>query len=37
VTPSNYRTGRAVQVIEVYDDEAGQEGGALATVVVDDE
>jgi hypothetical protein len=29
--------GRGVQVIEVYDDEAGQEGGVLATVVVDDE
>jgi hypothetical protein len=29
--------GRAAQIIEVYDDEAGQEGGVLATVVVDDE
>ena len=29
--------GRAVQIIEVYDDEHGREGGVLATVVVDDE
>jgi hypothetical protein len=29
--------GRAVEVIEVYDDEFGQEGGVQATVVVDDE
>lgn len=29
--------GRAARIIEVYDDEAGQEGGVLATVVVDDE
>ena len=29
--------GRAVQIIEVYDDEFGREGGVLATVVVDDE
>jgi hypothetical protein len=29
--------GRPVEVIEVYDDEYGQEGGVQATVVVDDE
>ena len=29
--------GRPVEVIEVYDDEFGQEGGVQATVVVDDE
>ena len=29
--------GSAVEVIEVYDDEFGQEGGVQATVVVDDE
>jgi hypothetical protein len=29
--------GRAVDVLEVYDDEFGQEGGVQATVVVDDE
>lgn len=29
--------GRAVEVLEVYDDEFGQEGGVQATVVVDDE
>jgi hypothetical protein len=28
---------RPVEVIEVYDDEYGQEGGVQATVVVDDE
>jgi hypothetical protein len=28
--------GRQVEVIEVYDDEYGQEGGIQATVVVDD-
>lgn len=28
--------GRAVEVLEVYDDEFGQEGGVQATVVVDD-
>ncbi len=29
--------GRAAEVIEVYDDEFGREGGVQATVVVDDE
>jgi hypothetical protein len=29
--------GRAVEILEVYDDEFGQEGGVRATVVVDDE
>ncbi len=29
--------GRAVEVLEVYDDEFGREGGVQATVVVDDE
>jgi hypothetical protein len=29
--------GRPVEVLEVYDDEYGQEGGVQATVVVDDE
>jgi hypothetical protein len=29
--------GRSVEVIEVYDDQSGQEGGVQATVVVDDE
>jgi hypothetical protein len=29
--------GRAVEVLEVYDDEHGREGGVQATVVVDDE
>ena len=29
--------GRAAEVIEVFDDEFGQEGGVQATVVVDDE
>ena len=29
--------GRPVEVIEVYDDEFGQEGGVQATVVVDDD
>ncbi len=29
--------GRDVEVIEVYDDEFGREGGVQATVVVDDE
>jgi hypothetical protein len=29
--------GRQVEVIEVYDDDYGQEGGVQATVVVDDE
>jgi len=28
--------GRPVEVLEVYDDEYGQEGGVQATVVVDD-
>jgi len=28
--------GRPVEVLEVYDDEHGQEGGVQATVVVDD-
>jgi hypothetical protein len=28
--------GRAVQVLEVYDDEHGQEDGVQATLVVDD-
>jgi hypothetical protein len=28
--------GRAVQVLEVYDDEHGQEGGVQATSIVDD-
>ena len=28
--------GRPVEVIEVYDDEFGQEGGVQATVAVDD-
>ena len=29
--------GRAVEVLEVYGDEFGREGGVQATVVVDDE
>jgi hypothetical protein len=29
--------GRPVEVLEVYDDEFGREGGVQATVVVDDE
>jgi hypothetical protein len=29
--------GRPAEVIEVYDDEFGREGGVQATVVVDDE
>jgi hypothetical protein len=29
--------GRPVEIIEVYDDEFGREGGVQATVVVDDE
>jgi hypothetical protein len=29
--------GRHVEVLEVYDDEYGREGGVQATVVVDDE
>jgi hypothetical protein len=29
--------GRAAEILEVYDDEFGREGGVLATVVVDDE
>jgi hypothetical protein len=29
--------GREVDVLEVYDDEFGREGGVQATVVVDDE
>ena len=29
--------GRPVEVVEVYDDEFGQEGGVHATLVVDDE
>jgi hypothetical protein len=29
--------GRPVEVVEVYDDEAGQEGGVHATLVVDDD
>ncbi len=29
--------GRAVEVLEMYDDEFGREGGVQATVVVDDE
>ena len=28
--------GRKVDVVEVYDDEDGQEGGVAATLVVDD-
>jgi hypothetical protein len=28
--------GRGVDVVEVYDDEDGQEGGVAATLVVDD-
>jgi hypothetical protein len=28
--------GRELQVIEVYDDEDGQEGGVVATLVVDE-
>jgi hypothetical protein len=28
--------GRTVDVVEVYDDEDGQEGGVAATLVVDD-
>ena len=28
--------GRMVNVVEVYDDEDGQEGGVVATLVVDD-
>jgi hypothetical protein len=35
--PVQLPDGRTVEVIEVYDDEFGQEGGFLATVVVDDE
>jgi hypothetical protein len=29
--------GRVAEILEVYDDEFGQEGGVQATVVVDDE
>jgi hypothetical protein len=29
--------GREVEVLDVYDDEFGQEGGVQATVAVDDE